>query len=133
MPTKEELNKIDELAVMRRLQEVIVATRDKYLLIWSVIVLYELEIILVSKDLGGELALDKYGYERYDKEWMRLVKVSNTFRHNTYSTQLMVSVLSEYINSPIVYTVLSSRGFTDELISAYIENLGWLLEELKNE
>lgn len=133
MPTKDELSKIDESDVMRRLREVVAITRNKYLLIWSVIILYELEIILVSKDLGGELALDKYGYERYDKEWVRLVKVSNTFRHNTYNTPLMISVLSEYISSTILYTVLSSRGFTDELISSYRESLQWLLEELKNE
>lgn len=53
MPTKETIDKIDLNAVRNKMREVIVSTDNKYLLMYSLVLLYELEIVLVSADCKG--------------------------------------------------------------------------------
>lgn len=122
MPTKETIDKIDLNAVRNKMREVIVSTDNKYLLMYSLVLLYELEIVLVSADCKGERALDKYGYNTYGPDWVVLLNVSNSFRHNTYSVDNMKKYLKRFIDAPVVYKVLTARGFTEKEVDRYIES-----------
>lgn len=130
MPTKETIDEIDLNAVRSKLREIVVSTDNKYLLMYSLVLLYELEIVLISADHKGDRALDKYGYDTYGSDWVVLLNVSNSFRHNTYSVKNMKKYLQRFIDAPVVYKVLTARGFTEKEVDRYIESLKVLYDNM---
>ena len=124
---------IKEEDVKLVLNKVIVYVRDKYALMLSLVLLYELELMLVSKDSKADMTSDLYGMRTYGGKWYRVKDVSTAFSCYVYDKHRLLCSLKEVLDAKIIPVMLRTRNFDEELISVYVENLKWLLEELKNE
>lgn len=93
MTTSEPLNKINEEDVWKELTAIITGERDYWRLQISLILLYELTIVLISKAHGCDYVRDKVAAEDYGNDWYELLHVSNKFRHNYYDKELKIKYL----------------------------------------
>lgn len=133
MSTSKRISDIKEDDVTSVLNKVIVSVQDKYALMLSLVLIYGLELMLVSKDSKADETSDIYGLRIYGGEWYRVKDVSIAFSCYTYDKQILINSLKEVLDARIIPVILKARNFNEDSISVYIENLNWLLEELKNE
>ena len=133
MSANKRIVDIKEDDVKSVLNKVIVPVRDKYALMLSLVLIYGLELMLVSKDSKADVTSDLYGLRTYGGEWYRVKDVSMAFSCYTYDKQRLINSLKEVLDAKIIPVILKARNFTEDAISIYINNLRWLLEELKNE
>ena len=133
MSANKRIVDIKEDDVKSVLNKVIVPVRDKYALMLSLVLIYGLELMLVSKDSKADVTSDFYGLRAYGGDWYRVKDVSVAFSCYTYDNKRLVDSLQEVLDTEILQVILRVRNFTEDAISIYINNLRWLLEELKNE
>ena len=131
MPTKDPLAEVDRDTVIEALHRYVSQSSDINYLKYSLVVLYELLIVLVSMDSGGTFALDKYGKSKYgNDDWLQLVRVSNVFRHNSYDNDKLKMRLRSFISSKIAIKVLVDYGYPREEAIAYNHSLKAVMEVL---
>lgn len=126
MPTKDPLAEVDRDTVIEALHRYVSQSSDINYLKYSLVVLYELLIVLVSMDSGGTFALDKYGND----DWLQLVRVSNVFHHNSYDNDKLKMRLRSFISSKIAIKVLVDYGYPREEAIAYNHSLKAVMEVL---
>lgn len=122
---------IDE--VKAGLKSIVTNKENRYALLYSLVQLYELEIILVSNDAEAETPSDLYGMRAYGSEWCIVKDLSVAFACHVYDKQKLTDALSNAVIATIIPTILKARDLSDEDISGYMQRLQKLLEELKNE
>lgn len=115
------------------LKSIVTNNENRYAVLYSLVQLYELEIILVSNDAKADIPSDLYGMKAYGSEWYFVKNVSIASSYYVYDKQMLIDTLSNVVKSTIIPKILKARDFNDVDISGYMKRLQQLLEELKNE